>query len=217
MGNRTPTLGEIVMGHIDVALEQLRVAQPGRIESYDPVTGRAEVTPLLKRPVHLEDGSVSWISLPRTHGVPVALPRAGGRRIKLPVAKGDVVLLVFCDFALDEWKAGQGVGDPNGIVQPGTLGTHQLADAIAIPCLWDPVGAPAHDSIELLADGTVLLGEGATQGVGLGHALRTELDALWNAIFGGHTHPVTAAPGTTGPAVGVAAKQTVESAIVKAA
>jgi hypothetical protein len=214
--NRTPTLGEVIAAHITVALEQLRVAQPARVESYNDAAGTVEVTPLLRRPVHLDDGSVQWVQLPRLPSVPVCSPSAGGRRVKLPISTGDVVLLVFCDFGIDGWKAGEGTTDPLGVVTPATLGTHQVADAIAIPGLFNPLGAAPLPAIEIQADGNVILAGGG-QGVGLGSALRTELDALWTAITA-HVHPgVQVGSGSTSAAVYTPTRQTVESSTVKTA
>jgi hypothetical protein len=79
---------------------------------------------------------------PKLSGVPVVMPqRRRPRFVEARVAAGDVVLLVFADFSLDRWKSGAGKSDPLGIVE-GLLARHAVADAIAIPCLWDPRGAP---------------------------------------------------------------------------
>jgi hypothetical protein len=59
-------------------------------------------------------------------------------------------------------------------------------------------------------------GSAGLQGVGLGGNIRTELDAIWSAIFGGHVHPgVTAGGATTGAALGSPSTQTVASSVVK--
>lgn len=226
-GNRVKKLNELINGHIANALEQLRVAQPGLVEKYDDATGLADVVPLLKRPVFGPGGTVTWKPLEKLVGVPVVKLAGGGQRIKLPVRVadsvkaniGDVVLLVFCDFGIDGWKAKEGAKQTQGIVQPATLGAHQVADAIALAGLYNPLDPSLSVAIEVKTDGTVLLGAGASQGVGLGHALRTELDAIWAAIYSGHTHilTLTSGTGTAAPAVGTAAKQTVESAVVKTA
>lgn len=217
---RTPSLRDVIGAHVAAALDQLRVSMPGRVESFDAATRTVEVTPLLKVPVHGDDGAISWEQLGRVPGVPLAMLSAGGHGIDIEIAAGDVVLLVFADFSLDRWKSGAGKTDPLGVVEPGLVATHALADAIAIPCLWDPRAAGPSPSVKVRRDGSVELGPGAmASGVGIGAAIRTELDALWNAIYGGHFHilPITGPVGSTptNPAVGVPAKQTVESATVK--
>jgi hypothetical protein len=116
--------------------------------------------------------------------VPVLMPQGGGFQVKVPIAKGDVVLLVFSDRSLDIWKSKGGEVDPVDFRQ------HDVSDAIAIPCLRDPAAAAPVAKIEILANGNVLLGDGAAQGVGLGANLRTELNAIWSAIYAGHVHVV---------------------------
>jgi hypothetical protein len=209
--SQRPSLGEWFNGAAEILKGKIRGAMPGRVESYDAATQRADVKPLLQALQRNADGSTTSVSLTVVPNVPVMMPQGGGRQIKLPVANGDVVLLVFCDRSLDKWKS------KGGEVDPVDLRQHHLSDAIAIAGVRDPTSgasAPTAD-IEVRADGTVLLGVGAAQGVGLGANIRAELDALWTAITS-HLHPVTTAPGTTGPAVYSPAKQTVESATVKA-
>lgn len=191
MTSRTPSLREIIGLHVDVALDGLRVAMPGRIESYDPSTGRASIVPLLMVPVHKDDGTVESVALRKLVEVPVLMPGAGGRYVKLPVTAGDACLLIFADFSVDEWKAKGGVVDPKG------LGQHAIADAFAIVGLRAPESPPPQASIEILPDGKVVL-DGGGQGVGMGHSIRQELDALWNILLG-HVHGPANTPAQTGP------------------
>lgn len=189
MSKLDPSLEEVIDSHVKTAMERLRVAMPALVESYDPATRLASVVPQLQRPTFPADGTTEWISLPRVNNVPVLMPYAAGRLIKLPVQPKDIVLLVFCDFSLDRWKGGAGATDPQGVVQPSLLAAHRVADAIAIPGFLNPVKDSPHTAVEVQTDGTVLLGEGASQGVGLGHALRTELDAIWSVLLK-HQHDV---------------------------
>lgn len=196
-GNRTNQVLGVVQGHIANALEQLRVAQPGLVESYDDKSGRAEVVPLLKRPFFGPGGTVIWQALGKLSSVPVVMPIAGGRRVKLPVQQGDVVLLIFCDFSLDGWKAGEGATDPQGVVTPPTLGAHQVADAIAIPGLFDPLGDAPAPVIEIKSDGTVILAQGTANVAREGDAVGVATSmADWIST-------VTAALAGSGPAVKV--------------
>jgi hypothetical protein len=183
--NRTPDLREVIAAHVSAALEGLRVAMPGRVEAYDAAKRLADVVPLLKVPVTQQDGSVSSVQLGKLSGVPVVMPQAGGRFVKLPVAAGDVVLLVFADFLLDGWKALGGVQDPRG------LAVHGLSNAIAIAGLADPSAAPPSAAIEIKSDGSVLVGAGADAS-----ALRGEDVKTWTDL---HLHTfVGLPPGVTG-------------------
>lgn len=170
-GNRTKRFDDMVKGHIANALEQLRVAQPGLIESYDDATGLAEVVPLLKRPIFGPGGTVTWRPLEKLVNVPVVHLAGGRQRIKLPVEVarsdtanvGDVVLLIFCDFDIGGWKSKEGAKTTQGVVQPATLGAHQVADAIAIAGLYNPLDPTLSVAIEVKTDGTVVLDQGAHQ------------------------------------------------------
>lgn len=158
----SPDLKDVIEERIQTALSNLRVAQPGRVESYDVSKATVEVTPLLRVPQPQSDGTIKWISLSRLPSIPLLFPlRAGGRRATMPVKVGDIVLLIWCDFNLDDWKSGAGVNDPAGVVTPRYFAGHALPDAIAIPGLFDPVtNAPPTDDISIAADGTITLAGG---------------------------------------------------------
>ncbi len=162
-GNRAPSLREVIREHILDLSENLRVCQPGRIDAYDDVAQRADVIPLLRSPAHISTGKIVYQDLPKILNVPVVFPVAGQVRIKMPVTQGDIVLLIFCDFNIDDWKGGAGADDPNGRVTPRIYGSHQTADAICIPGFAIPGQARPFTSIELKADGSVIINGGATE------------------------------------------------------
>jgi hypothetical protein len=106
-------------------LREVNTALPGRIESYNANTGKAEVQPLLKE--RYADGDV--ITLPRIPNVPLVFPRTQAASISMPVAAGDGVLLLFCQRSLDKWLS------TGGIKEPDDIRMHSLSDCIAIPGL----------------------------------------------------------------------------------
>jgi len=71
---------------------------PAKIESFDPQKLKATVTPLFKRKFNGQDQAVS---MPIIVEVPVACLYAGGFIIRPPYKKGDIVLLIFAQRALD--------------------------------------------------------------------------------------------------------------------
>jgi hypothetical protein len=99
---------------------------PGRIEGYDASKNKAEVQPLIQKKYDNDQ----LVTLPIIANVPVVFPRTATAGIFLPVARGDLVLLVFCQNSLDKWLV-QG-----GIVDPEDRRKHDLNDAIAIPGLY---------------------------------------------------------------------------------
>ncbi len=120
-----PTEADEVVAFVEDALRKVNTALPGRIESYDASTGKASVQPLLQE--KYADGDV--LTLPVIPNVPLVFPRTAAASITLPVARGDGVLLLFCQRSLDTWLS---VG---GIAKPDDIRMHSLSDAIAIPGL----------------------------------------------------------------------------------
>lgn len=198
--NRRNLLEETIRGHIANALEQLRVAQPAVVESYDDAKGTAEVVPLLKRPFFGPGGTVTWKPLGKLPGVPVVQLAGGGRRIKFPAKAGaktgDLVLLVFCDFGLGGWKAREGATDPQGVVTPKTLGAHQVGDAIAIAGLLNPLGAAPAVAIEVQDDGKVLIGAGASHKLIFGDDF-TDATGAFHTLIAAIGSAVAAVPGAS--------------------
>lgn len=124
--SRSPTLSEVIRLAIDTRLVDVHTSMPGRIESYDAATQKADVQPLLKREQQAIDGDLIE-TLPIIPSVPVAFPRFGDHRITFPVAKGDFCVLMFSEASIDAVQASQS-GQP---VDPGTYERHNLSDAIA--------------------------------------------------------------------------------------
>src|SRR5690554_8187991 len=89
---------ELVQKLIDQALDDVHTAMAARVEQFDPTTLRGEVVPLVKRKME-KDGEP--VPLPPILDVPFWMPKAGPFVLRLPVRRGDVVLLVFSERALD--------------------------------------------------------------------------------------------------------------------
>lgn len=119
-------ISELVRALIDQTLEDVHTALPARVEKFDPTTLRGEVVPLVKRRLGVNGDPVP---LPPIVDVPFWMPKAGPFVLRLPVAKGDVVLLVFAERAMERLLLD---GTPQ---DPGRSRRHALDDAIAIPGL----------------------------------------------------------------------------------
>ncbi len=105
----------------------LRVALPGIIHSFDPETVTCTVAPAIKGTLKASDGSVSTVSYPLLVDVPVVFPRGGGCTLTFPVDKGDECLVIFADRAIDFWWQ-------NGESQEPVNGRqHSLSDAFVLP------------------------------------------------------------------------------------
>lgn len=128
------TLARIIQEAIAAHLYDVHVCLPARVEKYDAATQKADVKPLLKKRYKI-DGDVE---LPVVTSVPVQWPSAanGAAYLHLPVAKGDLGMLVFCERSLDAWLQGAGQ-----IVSPDDPRHHHLSDGIFVPGLR-PFGSP---------------------------------------------------------------------------
>jgi len=116
---------ELINRLIENRLSDIHTAIPGRIEKYDYKKQEAEVTPTIKR--RYANGDVK--ELPRLSGVPVQFPACKDGSLTFPVKKGDPVLIVFSERAIETWLSKGKVSAPD---DPRKF---SLTDAIAIPGL----------------------------------------------------------------------------------
>jgi hypothetical protein len=128
------TLARIIREAIAAHLYDVHVCLPARVEKYDAGKQQADVKPLLKKRYKI-DGDVE---LPVVTAVPVqwASAAGGAAYLHLPLAKGDLGMLVFCERSLDAWLQGAGQ-----IVSPDDPRHHHLSDGIFVPGLR-PFGSP---------------------------------------------------------------------------
>lgn len=107
---------------------ELRVSMPGIIQSFDPTTMTASVTPAIRESVKNYDSLVpQWAELPIIADVPVLFPGTTGYVMTFPLQQGDEVLLIFSDMNIDGfWQTGQ-------VANQLILRRHSLTDAFAVP------------------------------------------------------------------------------------
>lgn len=113
---------------IDVALRNTYVAVPGKIIKYDATLQEAIVQPLVKRKMPYEGEERT---LPKVTQVPVQLPVAknGDAFMSMPVAPGDLGLLIFADSDITEYMLSEGEKP----VDSGSFANHDVNDAFFIP------------------------------------------------------------------------------------
>lgn len=118
-----PSFEDFVRHLTEYSGDQLHVAAPAVVQSYDPVRGTVAVQWVnnLRRP----DGSVVPVPALLEDVVVVRL-QGGGVHVAFPIAKGDECLLVFGDFNIDAWYA---YGGPQEALDARQ---HDLSDAFAI-------------------------------------------------------------------------------------
>lgn len=106
--------------------DQIRVALPGIIHSFNPETVTAEVQPAIKSVQRNNDGVTTTRDYPLLVDVPVIFPRGGGATLTFPVKTGDECLVIFADRAIDFWWQN------GGVQEPVDFRMHGLGDAFAI-------------------------------------------------------------------------------------
>lgn len=185
-----PTLAEIIRRGIEARLLDLHTALPGIVQSYDSTTNTVDVLPAVRRPIETKDAQITHEDLPIIPGVPVAFPQSAAFTATWPLAKGDGVLIVFCEAAIGNWQL-QGTA-----VDAGDLRRHDLSHAVAIPGISpNTTSLPTSATAAVLEVNspatTVNVGAGATEFVVLADKLVT--------AFNTHTHSgVTTGAGVTG-------------------
>lgn len=108
----------------------LRVASPGIIQSFDSKEQTVTVQ-LAIREKRLEgDGTERWLDIPQLVDVPVVFPRAGGYVLTFPIKPGDECLVIFGDNCMDAWWQSGGVQNQIDCRR------HDLSDGYAIPGPW---------------------------------------------------------------------------------
>ena len=116
-------LADAIKQAVEYNVLKMHTCIPGTIESYDYATQKASVLPSIKMTFY--DGTV--LSHPIIQHVPVIFPRSGGASLTFPVNKGDGVLILFSERALERWLSSKG-----GEVEQGVNRRFDLSDAIAI-------------------------------------------------------------------------------------
>lgn len=111
---------------IDTVKNQIRVAIPGVIQSFNAEEQTAKIQPTLREEIILPDYSKQIVQLPLLLDVPVCIPRAGGYSITFPVKQGDECLVIFSDMCIDAWWS---YGSIQNQIEKRR---HDLSDAFAI-------------------------------------------------------------------------------------
>lgn len=105
--------------------ENIHVSMIGKIESYNPSTNRASITPVgtLTAPDWKE------IPYPTIHNVPIQYPcgNGGTSGCTFPVKPGDTCIIIFADHQIENFLSSENSDD---------MRNHSMNDAYAIPTLF---------------------------------------------------------------------------------
>jgi len=152
LGERIDSFEELLKRHSDKIKNDIRVAIPGIIQSFDPVEQTVSVQPVLRERIRDSQGNMEFIQLPILLDVPIVLPRAGGYILTMPVSAGDECLVIFGDMCIDAWWSN---GDIQNQIEKRR---HDLSDGFAVLGTWSQpkrVQNYSTDSVQLRTeDGT---------------------------------------------------------------
>ncbi|EPP7097557.1 Gp138 family membrane-puncturing spike protein [Klebsiella michiganensis] len=123
---RSGALAQVLASERKTLNEQLRVAMPGIIQSFDPDAVTAVVQPAIRYIERDNDGNKLTNDYPLLVDVPVVFPRGGGCTLTFPVKAGDECLVIFADRCIDFWW------QSGGIQEPVDERMHDLSDAFCI-------------------------------------------------------------------------------------
>lgn len=134
-----PSLAEVLDAAVARATREIRVALPGRVESYDPVSQTASIQILISDSSVGPDARLISKPIAQLNDVPIQFYGSGETRYTLPVKPGHLVKVVFCSSAISRWKVS------GALVDPQDPRRHSLADGVAEPGLHagdPPTSAP---------------------------------------------------------------------------
>ena len=123
---RSGDLAETFKSERETTKNQIRVALPGIVQSFDPDAVTAVVQPAIRSVEKDNDGNRITQNYPLLVDVPVVFPRGGGCTLTFPVEAGDECLVIFADRCIDFWW------QSGGIQEPVDDRMHDLSDAFCI-------------------------------------------------------------------------------------
>lgn len=186
------TLAQAIKVSFESMMENIHTCLPGRVEKYEYSQQKANVKPLIKK-VYLDN---TVVDLPVLVNVPIVFPRTVSAGITFPINKGDGVLLLFSERALERWYSS---GDDS---EPGDNRKFDLSDAIAIPGLYS-FGqaniASNNDDLEIHHSGQkVTIKKNGDIEIG-NSSLKKVITDMLISLFNNHVHTgVTTGGGTSG-------------------
>jgi hypothetical protein len=137
----------------------LHTAIPAIVSTYDHTGPTIEAQIAIKK-LFDDDDLLSYRPIVE---VPVVFPRTNRFRLTFPLEKGDTVLLLFSESALEKWLGLKGDAAKKEI-DPGEVRKFDITDAIAIPGLFpDKQGSKidnknnveiAFDNVKIMTDGS---------------------------------------------------------------
>lgn len=110
--------------------QEIRVAMPGQIVSFDSVNQTATVLPLLLQKTTKDNQNYEYEQISPLQDVQIILPRCNNFVLTFPLKEGDEGILLFMDNCYNL------VWDKGGVQIPEEERYHDLSDAVFIPTIF---------------------------------------------------------------------------------
>ena len=172
------TVQEVIARALDSRLLDVWTATAGAVVSYDATARKADVRPVLRRPIPDEEGEIVQEDLPTIPAVPVLFARAGSTLITYPIAAGDTGLLLFLHLPVDGWLVKGEVSDATD------LRLHHPGSAVFLPGLAPDTATTTQgtDPALVIQAGAIKLGAAATAYAARADLVAIELGKIQTAI-----------------------------------
>ena len=114
------SLVQVLDDHFDGKVQDMHVAIPGTVVSWDSTKQTATVQPMVRKPLTSADNVLCFETPPQIPNVPVMCMRGGGFFVSVPLNAGDGVLLVFSEQSYSEWRSTGQISSPKDVRRHGT-------------------------------------------------------------------------------------------------
>lgn len=198
MSGTDVSLTDLLLQTMQQAIESQSGPMLGSVNTYDPATRRANVTPLVPLYVEPDDDPLPAPTIPH---VLVVWPEGLSHAITWPLAKGATVILEPLGHDHTTWITTGVAGQ-----QAKTRRRFALADIVAVPLAArannNPPPATSYDAAWGVLFGKWSAGanSSATQFVALANLVKAELDKI-QAAYDTHNHPTAPAGPVSPPSV----------------
>ncbi len=197
------SLVQVLDAHADGRAQDVHVAIPGTIVSWDHTKQTATVQPMVRKPLTSADNILCYETPPQIPNVPVMCMRGGGFFVSVPLNAGDGVLLVFSEQSYSEWRSSGQISSPKDVRRhgtgypyaiPGIAPDNQALTSVASNALV--VGLDNSDQQIEIDSIFIKLGRGATDFVAMAAKVNNNLSAIQTTLLTGVAGTVTVTFGT---------------------
>ncbi|MGD8501315.1 MAG: Gp138 family membrane-puncturing spike protein [Phycisphaerales bacterium] len=182
MSSTDKALTEVLEDAMTAVLQRVGGPLIGKVDTYDPATATAQVTPVV--PLYVDD---ELVTPPKLYSVPVLWPASTAHRIHFPLTAGSIVELTPLGHDHSQWLTTGTAG-----VAPPSTRRVSLADLVAIPMAPSPTNQPppagSYDTVWGVLYGLWIAGSSsATDFAAMAGKVLTELNNI-AAEYNAHIH-----------------------------